>query len=295
MSDTHSASDIARKSLAVLAISAERLIPIKVAENAIYLVPEHHLIVRIARPGQARVARREVEIANWLHTNNIPAVEPAGTGADFLEIDGRPVTLWRELPAHRPATEAEIAAALSKLHALPTPAFLSTIEPFVRLEERIDAGHSLSTADRAWLREHLTELREDWGELSVGMPWGPVHGDAWEGNVVTTDAGVTTFLDLERASVGPPEWDLTSTAIKHSSFGWISAHRYATFWHEYGYDVTTWTGFELLRDIRELRMTCMAAQSAGTNSDHVHQAQHRVDCLRGRSGPRPWVDWIALP
>ncbi|PRY31701.1 phosphotransferase family enzyme [Umezawaea tangerina] len=45
-----------------------------------------------------------------------------------------------------------------------------------------------------------------------------MHGDAWVGNVVATDDGQVVVLDLERCSVGPPEWDLVSTAIKYTSF-----------------------------------------------------------------------------
>jgi hypothetical protein len=36
----------------------------------------------------------------------------------------------------------------------------------------------------------------------------------------------------------------------------------AEFAAAYGYDVTDWTGLALLRDIREMRTTCMAAQAA---------------------------------
>ncbi|WP_406265656.1 phosphotransferase [Nocardia sp. NBC_00881] len=295
MSDADIAQ-IAQKACAAAGIAAPHLVPIKVAENGIYRLPEHQLVVRVARAGQSAAARRELEVAGWLQDNAVAAVRPAGTGSDLVVIDERPVTFWRELGPHRPGTEREIATALRALHSLPAPGFLNEVKPFVRLTERIDAAATISPDDRQWLRDRLSELHAEWAGLDPGRPWGPIHGDAWEGNVVTTvDLGVTTFLDLERASIGPPEWDLTSTAIKHSSFGWISTSRYEAFWREYGYDVTTWSGFSLLRGIRELRMTCMAAQAAGSNPAHTAQAQHRVDCLRGRVGPRPWSGWEPIP
>ncbi|MFE3546949.1 phosphotransferase, partial [Nocardia sp. NPDC059177] len=248
------------------------------------------------RVGQADAARRELDIARWLQAEGIPAVEPAGNSADFTIVDGRPVTFWREFASHRPGAAQEIAEALRALHGLTAPDFLPAVQPFVRLDDRIDAAHTLPFLDRQWLRGHLSDLRAAWNELPAGVAWGPIHGDAWEGNVVTTtDGGVTVFLDLERAAVGPPEWDLTSTAIKHSSFGWIPAQRYEVFWRAYGYDVTSWPGFALLRDIREMRMTCMAAQAAGAKPEHAAQAQHRVDCLRGRLGLRPWNGWEPIP
>jgi hypothetical protein len=103
------------------------------------------------------------------------------------------------------------------------------------------------------------------------------------------------FLDLERVAVGPPEWDLVHTAIKHHSFGWISANEYGSFCLAYGYDVTTSPGYPLLRDIREFRMTCMAAQLAAENDALTAQAAWRLSCIRGDRGPRPWSGWQAVP
>ncbi|MBF6513001.1 hypothetical protein IU421_01745 [Nocardia cyriacigeorgica] len=114
------------------------------------------------------------------------------------------------------------------------------------------------------------------------------------GNVVATDDGRVVLLDLKRTSVGPPEWDLVHTAIKWTSFGWISAKQYGEFCDVYGYDVTAWAGFELLRDIREFRMTTMAAQMAATDLRWREQANHRLRRLQGRVSERPWPGWGAL-
>ncbi|MEV6361381.1 phosphotransferase enzyme family protein [Nocardia asteroides] len=282
---------IARAACADAGIDPDGMIPIKVAENAIFLVPDQHAVIRVALAGQDEVARRELQLATWLEANRIAAVQPMGSGCDFALIDSRPVTLWKELPPHRNGTEREIGKALRALHQLPVPPFLPEVAPFVRLKQRIDSASSLSESDRQWLYQRLADLRVSWDDLPAGMRWSPIHGDAWEGNVVTTKAGVTTFLDLERASVGPPEWDLVSTAIKYSSFGWITAESYGGFCDAYGRDVAEWEGFSLLRDVRELRMTCMAVQAAGADPQHTAQAQHRVDCLRGLAGPRPWPGW----
>ncbi|MGP4087046.1 hypothetical protein [Streptomyces sp. KR55] len=55
----------------------------------------------------------------------------------------------------------------------------------------------------------------------------------------------------------------------------------------YGYDLTAWDGYDILAGARELRMVTYAAQHAASNPEWREQAQHRVDCLRGRCGPRP--------
>ncbi|UGT61569.1 phosphotransferase enzyme family protein [Nocardia asteroides] len=286
---------VARAACSAVGLNASDLEPIKVAENAIYRVPSAAIVVRVAKPGQEAAAERELLIADWLRRSGVPAVEPADLATTFVIQRDHPVSFWKELPEHHGATAPEIARALRTLHRLEPAEFLPDIDPFVRLDQRIDAAAATSPADRRWLRRHLAELRERWAERTGGMPWGPIHGDAWDGNVVTTTDGTTLFLDLERASVGPPEWDLTSTAIKRSSFGWISRQQYAGFAQAYGHDVETWPGFPLLRDIREMRMTCMAVQAAGRDSGRARQAQLRVDSLRGRRGPRPWRGWEAMP
>jgi len=268
---------------------------LRLSENAIYKLPGG-VVVRISRPGQQVAARREVEVARWLETSDVHAVQVFPSVEQPVEVDGRSVTFWKELPPHHYGTPAQVAAALRQLHRLAPPMNfeLGEVTPFVRLKERIDGASTLTEDDRRWMHEHLKELRQRWTYLPKGLPWCVIHGDAWVGNVVSTDDGQVILLDLERTSIGSPEWDLVHTAIKWTSFGWISAEQYAEFCEVYGHDVTTWQGFELLRDIREFRMATMAAQSAAINSDDREQAIRRLECIRGDEGLRPWSGWRAL-
>lgn len=264
---------------------------IRLGENGIFRLPGG-IVVRIARPGQLMTAVKEVRIARWLARNGIPTVRALDGIEQPLESGGRAVTFWKELPPHRHGTPAVVADALRRLHDLPVPTerTLAPLAPFTRLTQRIEAAATLTSSDRAWLREHLAELEQRYTTLPEGIPRRVIHGDAWTGNVVTTEDGHTVLLDLERCSVGPPEWDLVSTAIKHTSFAWVSTKDYHEFCRRYGHDVTSWQGFELLRDIRELRMTCYALQRAAENPATQVEAELRVACLRGERGPRPW-DW----
>ncbi|WP_231951570.1 phosphotransferase family protein [Nocardia terpenica] len=109
------------------------------------------------------------------------------------------------------------------------------MDPFVRLDQRIESAQFLTAHDRAWMRTHLTELRRRWSHRPTGLPWCVIHGDAWIGNVVATEDGAIVFLDLERTSFGPPEWGTVHTAIKHTSFGWITAADYQKFCDAYGH------------------------------------------------------------
>ena len=215
-----------------------------------------------------------------------------------VHVDGRAVTFWHELPPHEYGTTADVAAALRELHKLTPPETfeLPGLAPFVRLAQRIEAANTISADDQNWLLGRLGELQAAYDDLPPGLPRCVVHGDAWSGNVVTTADNTSVLLDLERCSLGPPEWDLVSTAVAYVTTAGIDTNEWANYCEVYGYDVTTWEGFDILRDIRELRQTTMAVQVAATNPErYADQAAHRLACLRGQRGPRPWSGWWAVP
>ncbi|MGW1158939.1 phosphotransferase family protein [Streptomyces sp. NPDC002519] len=267
--------------------------PIRIAENETWRLPGG-VIARITRPGQSAAAAREVAMARWLAENGLHAVRPLERVDQPVSVDGRAVTFWHELPAHHPGTVLDVVRLLKKLHSLTLPDFpVGHLDPFVRLPERIDAAELPSEAERAWLHERVRELRSAWNLLPAGRPRCVVHGDAWIGNTAVTEDGTAYLLDFERCSVGPPEWDLVSTAVKISSVGGVSRQEYHQYTAAYGFDVMGWPGFPTMRDIRELRMTTYALQHANDHPQFGPEARHRLDCLLGRNGPRPWT-WTAV-
>ncbi|MFE3139665.1 aminoglycoside phosphotransferase family protein [Streptomyces scopuliridis] len=265
--------------------------PIRLAENDLWRLPGK-VVVRIARAGQEEAASREVAVARWLAENNVPAVRPLPMEQP-VHAGGRAATFWELLPPHRHGTEADLAPLLRQLHDLPEPPFtVGKLAPFVRLAERLTAARSVSEDNRRWLLRHLERLRQAWGNLPVGRPECVIHGDAWRGNCAVTDAEVL-LMDFERTSIGLPEWDLVSTAVAHDTFGHLSQDDYNRYCNLYGYDVMTWQGYPTLRSIRELRLVTFAIQIADHDPDALDQAHYRIDCIRGRRGPRPW-GWEAV-
>ncbi|MFZ4237075.1 phosphotransferase family protein [Streptomyces murinus] len=261
--------------------------PIRLAENAIWRLPGG-AVARIARSDQGAAAGREVRVARWLERNDVPAVRALDVVQPVMAA-GHPVTFWQELPPHENGSITDVVGLLKRLHALPKPDHLNlgALDPFVRVAERIDAATTLFDDDRQWLRDLLHDLEGRWADRPVGLPECVVHGDAWVGNVVVTSDG-PLLLDFERVSLGPPEWDLVSTAVKLTTTGSVSRPEYAEFCAAYGTDVTKWDGYELLSVARQLRMTTYAAQHAATYKEWRAEAQYRVDCLRGRAGHPPW-------
>ncbi|MFI0743084.1 hypothetical protein ACH4PU_34175 [Streptomyces sp. NPDC021100] len=87
--------------------------------------------------------------------------------------------------------------------------------------------------------------------------------------------------------------ELATFAYRHRAIP-EAREQYGAFRRAYGVDVTLWSGYPVLAGIRELRMVSFALQIADEHAHARAEAQHRVDCLRGRKGPRPWT-WTAVP
>lgn len=281
------AQEVLQQACQAAGLNSKGAVAIRLAENQIWRLPEHRLIARIVRPGQAAAALREVQVAQWLAANRVPTVRIAAVRQP-VEAQGHPVTFWEELPFHRHGSPIEGAQLLKQLHALPAPDFeLGYLDPFVRIGERLDAAVTLSSDDRDWLKRLYADLKDAWAERPSGRPDCAVHGDAWPGNLIHSDEG-PLIIDLERFSLGPPEWDLVSTAVRNRTTGAVTSAEYEEFCAAYGYDVTEWAGYPILSGIRELRMVTYAAQHAADKPEWASQAQYRVECLRGRQGLRPW-------
>lgn len=259
------------------------------AENAVYRLAGG-VIARVGRNGQCESALNEIRVARWLERSGLRAARVLPGVEQPVDVDGAAVTFWCELPEHHDGEYLHVAAVLRRLHELeaPTDFVLPALAPFVRLRDRIAGAVTISGPDRTWLLSYLDDLERRYADLPRGLPHSVVHGDAWVGNVVVDAEGVAWLVDLERFAIGPPEWDLVSTAVRLTSFGTLDAREYAAFCDTYGHDVTRWSGYEILRDIRELRACSYMLQHAATNAAARAEAALRVSCLRGERGARPW-------
>jgi aminoglycoside phosphotransferase (APT) family kinase protein len=248
---TEESFTVLREVVAAAGLSTEGAQPIQLAENDLWRLPAN-IVVRIARAGQEAAAAREVAVTRWLAEHDVPAVRPLPMEQP-VHACGRAATFWEELPPHRHGTEVDLAPLLRRLHDLPKPSFhIGRLDPFVRITDRLAAARSVSDDDREWLLHRLDDLRQEWDHLPAGQPECVIHGDAWGGNCAVTADGAV-LMDFERTSEGPPEWDLTSTAIEHDTFGTLSEAGYRRYCEAYGYDVMAWDGYPILRGIREDR------------------------------------------
>ncbi|MFE4332896.1 phosphotransferase family protein [Streptomyces sp. NPDC056831] len=276
----------------VAGISSEGAEPIRLAENDLWRLPGG-VVVRIGRPGQGAAAAREVAVARWLAKEGMAAVRPLPIDQP-IQVGEHAATLWDELPLHRAGNEADLAPLLQQLHNLPQPHLdLGELDPFVRIADRVCSARWVGEQNQTWLLQHLDALRNSWAALPDGLPLCVIHGDAWPGNTAILANGTAVLLDFERTSIGLPEWDLTSTAVAADTFGSVTAAEYRQFCVAYGHDVMDWGGYPTLRATRELRLVTFALQVATEDPSARPQAFHRVACVRGQRGPRPW-GWTAV-
>jgi hypothetical protein len=96
------------------------------------------------------------------------------------------------------------------------------------------------------------------------------------------------LLDFEAVAVGPREWDLVPTAVARERFR-LSEEHYREFAATYGFDVRTWPGYPVLREIRELTMTTWLMQNVAESAAVAAEFALRVASLRERDTRRVWT------
>ena len=144
----------------------------------------------------------------------------------------------------------------------------------------------MDAEDRKFLQARCAELGEEFRRLEFALPPGPIHGDAWIGNLLT-DRGQVVLADFESAAIGPREWDLLPTAVAVERYG-LAEEQYRAFVNAYGFDVRSWEGYPVLREIRQINMTTWIMQNAGQSPQIAAEFKLRVSSLRERDFERSW-------
>jgi hypothetical protein len=121
--------------------------------------------------------------------------------------------------------------------------------------------------------------------LRYDLPAGPIHGDAWLGNLLAGPHGAV-LCDFDSTCIGPREWDLTPMAVGRLRLG-FAPQVYGDFVAGYGYDVMDWPGFDVLRQVRELKRVTGALPILEGNPVARAEFAHRLRTLRtGRRDAR---------
>jgi aminoglycoside phosphotransferase (APT) family kinase protein len=272
-------------------LDAEDARLIRLGENALFHLPGPSVVVRVARSmAYWEDAGREVAVACWLASQGFPAVRAYAGVAQPVEAAGRPVTFW-EFVEGRDGDLGDIAVLaelLARLHRLPRPEgfTLPPEDPLGRVRRRLEAA-SVTAADKEFLLAKLEAIEAEMPALEFPLPEGPVHGDAHVQNLMITASG-PVMIDFERFAWGHPEWDLSMTATEYQTAGWWTQDEYARFAAAYGFDVTSWEGYPVLRAAHELKMTSWLAQNVAESREVADEVAARIGTLRGQV---PLGDW----
>jgi aminoglycoside phosphotransferase (APT) family kinase protein len=262
---------------------------LRLGENALYLLARPPVVVRIARTMDFwDDAVKEVEVSRWLARHGFPAARVCDVPQP-VEARGRPVTFWRYV-AGRTGSRGDVSSLgrlLRRLHAVPPPAGFRL--PPARILDRVEGRIELAPVpaeDKDFLLGRCEQLKGELSRLAFPLPPAVTHGDAHVNNIII-GGGRPVLIDFERFAWGQPEWDLAVTATEHRTAGWWTDAEYRAFVDAYGYDVTRWDGFDVLRRTNEIKMTTWIMQDFRESAAKAAEYGRRLRTIRtGAAG-----DW----
>ncbi len=283
------ARNVLAQVLTIVGLSDSRTELVRLGSNVVFRLCDRPVIARVARSRETAAAvLREVRVARWLAERGVPAVRALDVDQP-VTVDGWSVGLWESVNDRDDfGTVTDLAVLLRALHALPTPSFeLPMIDPAGRLLARIESQQALSSDDCAYLLDRAAAVANRYAALRFELPGGVIHGDANVGNVLRDRAGRAVLVDLDDVCVGPREWDLVQTAMFYERFGWHTSEEYAEFARGYGFDVMAWSGYPVLRELRELSMVAWLA-GVESNGGKRSEFDKRMASLRTGTGFDQW-------
>lgn len=264
---------------------------LRIGSNAVYRL-DSPVVVRISRNSASLdQARISIDVARWLESVGFPSVRAVNVDQPIV-IDNHVATFWEAVSddGNEYATVREVAEIIARLHSLDAPSTLSLppLAPFENAAYRIDANDWLDARDRDFLTRRLAELEHKYDELEFTLPSGVIHGDASIGNILRDYHGKPVLIDLDGFSIGPREWDVVLTAMYYDSFGWHTREEYEEFVDVYGFDIMAWSGYPVLREVREFLMITWLIQKASENETTAAEATKRIAALRTGASRKDW-------
>jgi len=266
--------------------------------NAVFLAETSSgpVVARVAyRPGAAQRSKTGVSTAGWLANTGFPATAPvdllSGASQPIIVVDGTvAVTFWRYYPqshAQRPTVE-NLADIAKRLHVLPDPDLpLPIYRPLQSFDRRNLPMSVLGQPAHDWLLNRVDALLGEYDQLEFPLGTGLIHADMYLGNLLVDGEDDRVVLgDWDSVCIGPREIDLAPTYTA-ARFG-LSEWEIDRFADAYGYDLRSWDGWPILREIREISTLSALIKLAPTNPDSARQLRHRLDTLRAANHVALW-------
>nr|WP_042184078.1 aminoglycoside phosphotransferase family protein [Kibdelosporangium sp. MJ126-NF4]CEL16060.1 hypothetical protein [Kibdelosporangium sp. MJ126-NF4]CTQ93986.1 hypothetical protein [Kibdelosporangium sp. MJ126-NF4] len=263
---------------------------LRFTNNAVYRLAGDTAVVRIVGSrGLRHRVEKVVRIAGWFAEHDIPAVRLYAGVEQPIRAGEHLATIWDVVPEDsRPASGRDLGALLKRIHSLPPPSFdLPVWDPLDDVRRRIDDAEDIQDGDRLFLLGTCDRLQEELSGLRFELPPAVLHGDAHLGNLIASPGG-PVLCDFDSTSLGPPEWDLTPVAVGVARFD-ENPKTYREIVHAYGFDVAKWTGFRVLREVRELKLITSVLPSVRSNPEVRPELMRRLDDFRRGDTRARWV------
>jgi aminoglycoside phosphotransferase (APT) family kinase protein len=252
--------------------------PISRHATSVYLLDDQ-IVARIHRSSDDRgAANTAAAVTRWLVEQGYPATSPA---SDPVDLDDVTVTFWLYYAqdGRTPPGADHLGQLLRQLHDLPQPPVaLHNYQPLERLGTALEqTGAALDATERRWLSDRRGELIAQYNALQSELGIGWVHGDAYPGNTLW-DGDRAIVGDWDEVAIAPRELDLVNTH-QGARMGRSAGERQA-FTDAYGWDVTAWPGWPVLREMRDLHTLGAYIQRADAgDTNAAGELRHRVQTL----------------
>ncbi len=259
--------------------------------NHLWSLPASRVLAIVhSEPEEGRAL---LESARLLRRHHVAVVSPRCSDVHRC-AEGRAVTFWQ--PCGKPSADTSLSAWVTALIHRIDPAaapWLREHDPFAELDDDPDG---LDEADRAFLREHTAQLREEWDFLDWPTPDAVILGGP--GMAPVHDDGVHVGL-LPRRPLrrGHREWDLVAARWRSEL---LTAPRedhrtYADTYLSYQCEerlpghpyIGAWSGYRTVRDVVVLTAVMDTVRRARFDAGARRLAARQVACLRG-AHPAPW-------
>jgi hypothetical protein len=255
--------------------------------NGVYLLAEEALVAKVVRPDYGiEHTKHTVGAVRWLMRMNFPTV-PLADFDQPIVIDGIAVTFWNYLTQDHPVSAANIAAPLRQLHSLgKPPGKIPALDTIPAIWYSIENESILTKDEHEYLAARCTDLAAAAHGLHYEQPSCLLHGDPQHANALwNVDHAVLS--DWDSLVIGPAEWDLVTIDVHCRRFGYSPAE-YEAFCTIYGRDVRQWDGYQILRDIRELRMISTNARKSAPGSRSAAEVKRRIAQMRSGADNSAW-------
>ncbi|WBC23214.1 phosphotransferase [Solwaraspora sp. WMMA2080] len=246
--------------------------------NAVYAVGD--VVIKIA-PGDHDLERVRVMVAavDWLVDHGFPTVGLHPGLSQPLRVGGHAVTVWQRLDAahDNPITVSELGTLLRVLHALPAPPMpLPILRPIRSIEWSVARSEVLNGKEQDLLMGRLETLAVSWEAMRFPLGTSLIQSDPQIRNALRRFDGTPVLADWDGAALGPREWDIATVAVHCRRFDPPGQGAFADFTAAYGWDVTSWSQFEELCQLRELQMIATNARKSRPGTEAADEVHRRI-------------------